>query len=184
MSTSRESYQLGTSLRWLQPPVWRRLLVRPDISLAELHDIIQVAMGWTDSHLRQFYGRDVRYGVPDPDFSPDVRDSRKIKLGDLIKKPKARLIYEYDFGDGWEHEIVLEKCVEAEPSAKYPFVVEGERACPPEDCGGVGGYLNLLEAVVDPDYPDHEHLTEWLGKEFDPEAFDVEATNKVFHGGW
>jgi hypothetical protein len=173
--------QLKVTLRGSRPPIWRRVLVPADVTLAQLHEILQLAMGWTDSHLHQFVARGVCYGSPDPDFGIDRKDERRVRLGNVLSVPKVRMVYEYDFGDGWEHEVVVEKVLPPEPGGRYPWVVAGKRACPPEDCGGVFGYEQLLEALRNPAHPEHEDMMEWTGGELDPEAFDPEEVNLVLH---
>ncbi len=149
-----EIHQLKITLRYIQPPVWRRVEVPKDITLAKLHRILQVAMGWYDSHLHQFIVGKNYYGEPSLDeFSElDLKDERKVRLGQVLSKPKQRMVYEYDFGDGWEHDIVLEKVLPPDSNTRYPVCLEGAQACPPEDCGGVGGYENFLDAIRDPDH--------------------------------
>lgn len=149
-----EIHQLKITLRYIQPPVWRRVEVPKDITLAKLHRILQVAMGWYDSHLHQFIVGKNYYGEPSLDeFSElDLKDERKVRLGQVLSKPKQRMVYEYDFGDGWEHDIVLGKVLPPDSNTRYPVCLEGAQACPPEDCGGVGGYENFLDAIRDPDH--------------------------------
>jgi hypothetical protein len=176
-----EIYQLKITLRGSKPPIWRRVQVRSDINLATLHRIIQEAMGWTDSHLHQFRVGETYYGVPDQDdfgFS-ETEDEKTAKLNQLLSRPKAKFIYEYDFGDSWEHEVLLEKILPPDPAVHYPVCIAGKRACPPEDCGGVWGYENFLEAIQNPDHPEHEEFVEWIGGSFDPEAFDIADVNRA-----
>jgi hypothetical protein len=123
-------YTLKVSLRGLRPAIWRRVQVPADLSLFDVHRTLQAAMGWTDSHLHQFVHQGVYYGAPDREFGMPVVSERRTRLGDLLQHPKDRLIYEYDFGDSWEHDVVLELIAEAEPGARYPRVVAGKRACP------------------------------------------------------
>lgn len=170
-------YQLKITLRHVTPPIWRRLLIEPDTSLSALHEILQVSMGWTDSHLHVFRAGRLQFGQPDPDFPADVIDERGASVRTLLPRARSKSVYEYDFGDGWEHEIVVEKILDAEPSASYPACVAGMRACPPEDCGGPGGYADLVEAIRDPDHLEHEELLEWAGEDFDPESFDAARIN-------
>jgi Plasmid pRiA4b ORF-3-like protein len=122
------------------------------------------------------------YGHRDPELPPR-QDERKVLLRQVLKKPKDRLIYEHDFGDSWEHLVVLEQVLAHEPRARYPVIVAGKRACPPEDCGGVPGYYRLLEALASPRHPEHRDMVEWVGGSFDSESFDVGALNRVLHGG-
>jgi Plasmid pRiA4b ORF-3-like protein len=114
----------------------------------------------------------------------DSEDEPKVVLAEVLRKPKDRMIYEYDFGDGWEHQLELEKVAALPPEGKFPWVLSGKRACPPEDVGGPWGYADFLEALADPKHPDHEDLAQWCGEPFDPEAFDANAINRAFHGGW
>jgi hypothetical protein len=175
-------YQLKITLKDSKPPIWRRVEVADDITLARLHRIIQVAMGWTDSHLHMFSVGQTDYGVPYPGGEGELRDERRYKLSQLLTAPKQKLSYEYDFGDSWSHEVLLEQLREPEPGVAYPRCVTGKRACPPEDCGGVWGYAEFLEAIADPEHPEHEELLEWVGGEFDPAAFDVDEVNAGLRG--
>jgi hypothetical protein len=174
--------QIKVSLDHIRPPIWRRVLVSSDITLAALHGIVQAAMGWTDSHLHQFRLGRVCYGVPDSDrdFGGEVEDEAKFTLADVMPRMGMKLRYEYDFGDGWEHTLTLEKTLDPVPGQALPECTAGARACPPEDCGGVGGYYGILEALKKPDDPEHSELIEWLGAGYDPEAFDRASINKRF----
>jgi len=175
--TGTRIFQLKIQLLGVRPPVWRRLLVPGEISLAELHDVIQTAMGWTDSHLHMFEVGDGRYGVPNPDWGmDDVKDESRAKLFRLVKEGE-RLRYTYDFGDGWEHEVTVEKVSEPAPGTQYPTCTAGRRVCPPEDVGGPWGYENFLAALADDRHEDHQHFTEWIGGGFDPAAFDIGEVN-------
>ncbi len=171
-------FQLKVTLRYSKPPIWRRIQVRSDVTLHQLHRIIQIAMGWTNSHMHQFIAFGEFYGEPEPEFDFDVKDERRVRLNQIVTQPKDAFIYEYDFGDGWEHEIVLEKILEPEQKASYPRCIKGKRNCPPEDVGGVWGYEGFLEAIGDADHPEHEEYVEWIGGSFDPEAFDLEEVNE------
>ncbi len=170
-------YQLKVTLRGSKPPIWRRIQVPSDIRLGKLHQVLQIAMGWTDSHLHQFITAEGYYGTPDPDFGMDVRSERTVPLNRVLQAPKDKIIYEYDFGDSWEHEVLLEKVLEPDPAVRYPICLTGKRACPPEDCGGIWGYAELLETLASPDHPEHESILEWVGEDFDPEAFDPAEVN-------
>jgi hypothetical protein len=175
-------YQLKITLADISPPIWRRVQVSSTISLATLHTIIQEVMGWDDSHMHQFKVGKTYYGTSYPDDFDDVtmtKDEKTVALSEAISKPKAKMVYEYDFGDSWEHEILLEKILSPEPGVKYPVCLDGKRACPPEDCGGAWGYADLLEAIQDPKHPEHEDRLEWVGGSFDPEAFDVGKVNRA-----
>jgi hypothetical protein len=175
--------QLKLTLDMIEPAVWRRLLVPAAIRLDRLHDVVQAAMGWENYHLHAFTtGRGFDYGPPIPDLDHH-RDERKTTLGHLIAKPGDRLRYTYDFGDGWEHEIVVEHVLDAEADARYPTCIDGEGRCPPEDCGGTWGYASLRETLADPGHDEHAEMLEWLGlqtaSEFDPAAFDVDEVNAL-----
>ncbi len=178
INKKRVVYQLKVTLKNSKPPIWRRIQVAGDTSLEKLHWILQDVMGWTNSHLHQFKVGRTYYGEPMPEEDFDVEDERKITLAAAAPGLKKKFIYEYDFGDGWEHEIVVEKILEPEPGIHYPFCVEGRRACPPEDCGGVWGYEECLEAIRNPKHPEHDSMLEWVGGEFDAEEFDLDFVNQ------
>ncbi len=171
-------YQLKITLKHSRPPIWRRVLVKGDTTLDKLHWIIQIAMGWMNSHLHQFIADGKTYGEPHEDFGFEVIDERSVRLNQVVKGVKSRFVYEYDFGDGWEHDILVEKMTAPEPNQRYPICIKGKRSCPPEDVGGVWGYENFLEAIENNDHPEHEEYVEWIGGSFDPEAFDCEAVNE------
>ncbi len=175
-TSGRAVYRLKVTLRGIRPRIWRRLLVPADMTLAQLHDVLQVAMGWHGGHLHQFHIGGEIHGVPSPEDDITDHDERKSRLG-AVAGDGDRFVYEYDFGDGWEHEIVVEKTMAPEKGVLYPVCVGGERACPPEDCGGAGGYQHLLAVLADPKHEEHEDLTDWVGGEFDAEAFDVTMVN-------
>jgi hypothetical protein len=171
-------YQLKVTLEDIKPPIWRRILVTGNTTLSKLHRILQVVMGWDDYHLHQFIINDIYYGTPDPDFGFEVKNEKNAKLEKLfsLDNEKSTFFYEYDFGDSWYHSILIEKIMPFEPGKHYPVCIKGKRACPPEDCGGVGGYYHFLEAIQDPEHPDHDDMMEWR-EDFDPEAFDIDAIN-------
>lgn len=176
----RDVYQIKVTLNDISPPIWRRLLISNTTDLAELHEIIQVAMGWTDSHLHQFVVGEECYGEPEPDFDFDVTPEYGVRIGSILKKEKDWIIYEYDFGDGWEHKIVLEKILPYNPKDVLPKCVTGRRGCPPEDVGGVWGYQEFLDAYNDKNHPEHEAMLEWVGEYFEPEQFDLNEVNEIF----
>ncbi|MGH9839819.1 MAG: plasmid pRiA4b ORF-3 family protein [Blastocatellia bacterium] len=185
-STDVSIYQIKITLGHSKPAIWRRVLVKSDTRFGKFHEIVQLAMGWTDSHLHQFIvGKHPAHTlICEPyegveDLAPRVLDERKVKLSDAVLGAKERLFYEYDFGDGWEHEILVEKILKPEAGMHYPVCIEGKHACPPEDCGGIWGYYEFLAAIKDEDHPDHEDQLDWVGGEFDPEAFDLDETNKA-----
>ena len=174
----RSIYQIKISLIGATPPIWRTVLVPSSLKLASFHEVIQLAMGWTNSHMHQFIANNIFYGIPDEDFGMETEDETKYKLSQLLSKEKDTIMYEYDFGDSWEHKILLEKILPDDGKTALPVCIKGKRACPPEDCGGIWGYEELLETISNPKHPDHEEMLEWLGGEFDPEAFDLEQINK------
>lgn len=174
-------YQFKLTLLDIKPAIWRRIQV-PDCTLADLHEYIQAAFGWWNYHLHQFDIDGGRYGPPTPDdmdFGLEMIDETDVPLGKLILKSgwKSRWVYEYDFGDGWRHEILFEGFVPVDPKAKYPQCEEGARACQPEDCGGPWGYADYLATIANPQHERHEELLEWRGP-FDPEAFDVKKATR------
>ena len=170
-------YQLKITLQGSKPAIWRRLQVKSNITLEKLHRIFQIVMGWDDYHLHQFIIDRIYYGIPDPDFDLEVINERRIKLDSVVTREKYSFIYEYDFGDSWEHKIVVEKIMSPEAGVKYPICIGGKLACPPEDCGGIWGYSDLLKTIQDQNDPEYEDMLEWLGGEFDPDYFDLEAIN-------
>ncbi len=174
-------FQFKITLIDIKPAIWRRIQV-PDCTLVVLHEYIQAAFGWENYHLHQFDIDGVRYSEPDPngdDFGMDFEDETGVLLSKLLPKSsrKARWIYEYDFGDGWRHEVLFEGFPPIEPKAKSPTCLEGERACPPEDCGGTWGFANYLAAIADPWHDQHEEMFEWR-RPFDPEVFDAKMATK------
>lgn len=172
-------FQIKITLRDSNPPIWRRVLLAEDTTLARLHYIVQDAMGWYDSHLHHFMVGDVYYGIPDEDPYYEGRDERRVTLGDVAPNQGDGFVYEYDFGDSWEHLILVEKILPHDPTRQLPFCLEGARACPPEDVGGIWGYENFLEALDDPDHNDHDLYLEWIGGDFDPDEFDLGSINKI-----
>ena len=178
-------WQLKVTLLDSRPPIWRRFQVESGVTLQRLHHILQVVMGWTDSHM---------HGYRRPAAGPsgtrrrllpiESADEKATRVADVLRRPKDKLFYEYDFGDSWEHEVLLERIVSRTPGERYPMVVAGRGACPPEDVGGLSGYYHFLEAVKDARHPDHEEMIEWAGGRFDAAAFDVQTANRMFHGGW
>jgi len=175
----RNLYQIKVSLNDVKPPIWRRLLISNATNLAELHEIIQIAMGWTDTHLHQFTVENDRYGVPDPDYDDGTKPEGGVRIGSLLKEEKEWLVYEYDFGDGWTHKIILEKILPYEAGEVEPRCIGGCRRCPPEDVGGPWGYMDFLEIYEDKTHPEHEEMVEWAGDYFDPDGFDENEVNKI-----
>jgi Plasmid pRiA4b ORF-3-like protein len=177
-------YHLKITLKDSKPSIWRRVVVRGDMKLNRLHNVIQIAMGWTDSHLHQFIvgtrSACIYFGVPDPEVAhmgSETLNERRYAVADLAPIPKTRFIYEYDFGDDWEHEVIAEKILPPDPALKHPVCLAGANACPPEDCGGTYGYCNLLNILADRKHPDHDDMKEWVSEEFDPSRFDLMEIN-------
>lgn len=172
--------QLKVELLGSQPPIWRRLLAAKDTPLSLFHEILQISMGWANEHLYEFIAGGKRYGEPDPEFdSPDALDDEDYSLGDVLKRAKSSMIYIYDFGDSWEHKIILEKSLPDDPSVELPVLLEAAGACPPEDVGGVWGYSNVLEVLKDPKHEEYEDTLEWVGEDFDPKVFDMAEANEM-----
>ena len=175
-------YQLKISLADTKPPIWRRVQVFSSTTLQELHFIIQESMGWYNSHLHQFLIDGVEYGKPAPEYDFHVTDEAKIKLSKVVGGEKVKFLYTYDFGDGWDHTILVEKILPRDPKVIYPICIKGKRACPPEDCGGPWGYVEFLEAIQNPSHPDHDDMLEWIEGAFDPEEFDLDEVNQRLAG--
>ncbi len=215
MAINAPIHTLRITLRDSKPPIWRRVAVPSDITFGQLHEVIQIAMGWTNSHLHQFVLRDKTLKptrdeirkVDEADIWDDAfmarmrgervftmlttpfgdptemegEDEDTVTLGEVCPKVKSKLIYEYDFGDGWEHTIEVQKIApgDPKPGVEYPLCLAGKLACPPEDCGGIYGYYHTLDVVADADHEEHDDLVEWLGDDFDPEAFDIDEVNDI-----
>ena len=177
---TRAIYQLKFQLENIDPPIWRRVQVWEDTSLAQLHRILQIVMGWEDYHLHDFLIGRRTYSVPDPDDDSNKRkviDERQVRLNTVVERVGTAFTYVYDFGDNWRHNLVLEAILLPEPEAEYPRCADGRRNGPPEDVGGSQGYADYLEALADPEHGEHDARLEWRGP-FDPEAFSVERVNK------
>jgi hypothetical protein len=176
MSVSKNVFQIKIVLKYIKPPIWRRILVEDSIKLPDFHKIIQTVMGWTESHLHQFIAQERYYGKSSEDTFGETIDYKNIKLKTILKYEKDKIKYEYDFGDGWEHEIILEKIFKNQTLEK-PLCVMGKRSCPPEDCGGPYGYMDMLKILSDPKNEDYEEYKSWIGEDFDSEYFDKEVVN-------
>ena len=185
-------YQIQIALKEFKPKIWRRILVPSDLLLSDFHKIIQTTMGWTNSHLHEFNKDKLSYlKKSDNDLMWDDRyqiDYKGIKISDLLKDEKKKIFYEYDFGDGWSHEILLEKILPVDNKIKYPVCIKGKMNCPPEDCGGVWGYSDMLEILSQPNHEEHEEFIEAYGDDFDPEYFDKDEVNELLreknYGCW
>lgn len=184
IASSQNIYQIKVTLLGTKPPIWRRLLVPASMTLVKLHDVLQTAMGWAGGHMHEFRTADRHFGIPDPEdrsMGMQVENERSIRLSSVLRRAGAKLIYTYDFGDNWEHSVVLEKLLPAQLSLdlEYPICIDGKLACPPDDCGGIPGYYELIEALADPEHDRHEEISEWISDGFDPQAFSVENVNRM-----
>ena len=175
-------YQLNISLRRIKPTIWRQLIAAADTPLDRLHTIFQIAMGWEDCHLHEFDAGGRRYGVPDQQWTGErfskFLNEKGHTLQDIAAGEGSRFVYTYDFGDDWQHDVLVQTVRKPESGDRFPRCLAGERACPPEDSGGAPGYSELLEALNDPKHDRHEELTEWIGGSFDPEDFDLGRINR------
>jgi hypothetical protein len=203
ISQPAQIYELKITLRGSKPPIWRRIAVATDIRLSNLHQVIQVVMGWGNYHLHQFVIRNHRAKLTREELSSlswqeryeklikcrdrcwsdprmeleGAEDEKKMKLCDMAPAVKSNFIYEYDFGDGWEHEIKVVKIGPPVEGVKYPVCIAGKLACPPEDCGGIWGYYDMLEILKNPKHKQHKEFVEWIGGKFDPECFNLDEVN-------
>lgn len=178
-TTLKYANQLRITLNHIEPKIWKSVIVPSSITLAKLHTILQIVMGWTNSHLHMFVQNGKSYGIPDEFNEFDTQNEKSVRLSNLLSKESDIVLYEYDFGDGWIHEVLLEKIQSFDPTRKLPNCLGGERSCPPEDCGGAWGYQNLLEIVTNPEDPEFDNMNEWLGDEFSAEFFDASETTDL-----
>ncbi|MCK5802213.1 MAG: plasmid pRiA4b ORF-3 family protein [Lentisphaeria bacterium] len=180
----QDGYRIRMSLRWSEPEIWREVCIPADLSLGDLHYLIQAVMGWESCHLHQFVHKKRVIGVPSHDGWQEVLDEDEILANEIFLRKGSKIEYEYDFGDGWLHDIVSQGTMKK--GDRILEVIDGEMACPPEDCGGMPGYEQLLAVLADPKNDEHESMKEWAGEDFDPETFDREALNsyiKALMGG-
>ena len=178
VSAKTKIFELEIVLSEVEPLVRRRVQVPGEVDLAVLHEVVQSAMGWTNSHLHEFEIAGRRYGIPDPDEGDlEIIDEASGKLFHLVEQGD-RFAYLYDFGDDWAHHLSVEKVVAAEPGVRYPRCVAGQGACPPEDVGGPWGYEEFQAALTDPSHPEHDERLEWAGGTFDPHHFDLEEADQ------
>jgi hypothetical protein len=181
-------YQFKITLLGAKPTIWRRIQMKVG-TLDELHEHIQMSMGWTNSHLHRFDIQGQLYGDPrlmdDPFDDIEYIDSTRTLLSEILPKTGQRFVfkYEYDFGDSWGHEVLFEGSPSPDPKANYPVCLEGERACPPEDCGGIRGYADFLEAIGNPKHEEHTDMLAWVGGAFDPEEFDATTATRSMKQG-
>jgi hypothetical protein len=175
-------FRVHVSMVETVPPIWRRIELSSQTTLKKFHRILQIALGWSNSHLHEFVVDGQRYGVSDPmyDEPGDVIAEGTVRLSDVLAAPDSQFLYIYDFGDNWRHVVLLESVLSAEPGLEYPRVLGGVRSCPPEDCGGTGGYADLLEILTDPTHEEFEHMRQWVGPRFNAEVFSADAVNERF----
>ena len=180
-------YQIKITIKDIEPPIWRRIVIPSNITFAKLHKIIQAVFGWQDYHLFAFELADCIVDIPDPEFggayAVPEKNAKRVKIDDYMIEGTS-LIYSYDFGDNWEHEIIIEKVTEAEVSIHYPVYIDGARHRPPEDVGGIGGYENFLETINNPNHPEYDDMLVWAekdtgGRKFDPQYFNIEEVNRA-----
>jgi len=183
VSKLQKTFTLRISIGGSDPEIWRRFQVTDTMTLDDLHDTIQIVMGWTDSHLHRFSIAGKQYSKILPDVverdGQNAIDEDDVLIGDVIKKKGQKFVYIYDYGDNWRHNLVVEAIGEPVPGQYYPVCLEGERACPPEDCGAIWGYYRMLESLRDPDHEEHASYLDWLGGHFDSDHFDLESRNAV-----
>ena len=184
MEEQPTTFVIRVVLRETDPPVWRRIVVTDNLKLARFHTVLQKAFGWTNSHLHEFTKEGVSFQPydPDPHFEMNYVPYERLTVEAILKNEGDHADYRYDFGDGWEHELTLEKVLAPGEGPERPACLGGARACPPEDCGGTGGYEELVDAMCNPDHSEHESFIEWLGRPFNPEAFDLGKVNRFL--GW
>ena len=173
-------YQLKIVLGDVSPQVWRRVLVAGSVRLSELHDVIQIVMGWEQAHLHEFEIGGEIYGTPDPDDLDrrPIKDEHKVRLADVVRAPKDRFGYLYDFGDSWQHIITVEKILPHD-GGRSPVCTGGKRNRVPEDCGGLPGYQNLLQVLKNLKHPEHDAMLNWLGGSYEAEHFDIDGINQA-----
>jgi hypothetical protein len=176
-----KTYQIHIALQGSKPRIWRRMLVPSDLLLPDFHKIIQTVMGWENAHLHQFI-KDRKFYMEfreEDDFRDDSTsmDYKDVKISDLLVSEKDKMNYEYDFGDGWIHELVLEKILPLNPKDNLPLCLDGKMNCPPEDCGGIPGFYSLLKILKNPKHKEYDFYLEWVGGEYDEEFFDKEEVN-------
>jgi hypothetical protein len=179
------TYQIKVTLLESEPPIWRRLRVPAETTLKRLHQVLQTAMGWTDSHLHTFTAGGIVYAKPSPEWHMKVRDAARVQLRDVAKVVGEAFVYEYDLGDSWCHQVLLEKVYLDKSADRVAVCLEGELACPLEDSGGFHGYYDKLEILRDAQHEEHDTTKRWADgmgamagrKTFDPDVFDLEAVN-------
>jgi len=183
--TASKVYELYVELEDIEPLVWRRLLVPATITLPKLHDLLQLAMGWANSHLHSFTIADRTFGMAGVDDFDELNmlDERKHTLEATLGERVREFVYEYDFGDSWRCRIAVKPLVRPNTEWSYPLCTGGARAAPPDDVGGAPGYEEFLAAIKDPEHEEHDNMLAWIGGAFDPEGFDLNAINRTLRFG-
>jgi len=161
----------------IEPEIWREILIKNDITFKKLHEIIQLSFGWTNSHLYNFDVNGILFSIPDKEFKNNDLDAKN-KITEFLIEEGQRALYTYDFGDYWEHEIEIVDMLKKEKGIRYPKCLDGRRNGPPEDCGGIPGYEDVIDALTSKDKSEYEDLLEWLG-DYDPEKFDIDKINNA-----
>jgi hypothetical protein len=181
MASARQTrpmvYQVKVVLRDSKPPIWRRVQLRGETALDTFHKILQTLMGWTDSYPHLFIIDRTFYGKPDLESPFEVKDEKDFTLNSLFAGRKKRFAYEYDFEDCWQHELLIEEVITPKERLKYPVCLGGKRAYPPEDCGGIWEYTDILEAIEDPKHPEYYNMLRWVENGLDPDSFNLEEIN-------
>jgi len=178
--TGKQVHQFKITLKGSKPPIWRRILVSPEMTLAGLHRVIQVVMPWWNCHLHEFRIRGNYYGIPNEEDGEDTTIAENlVSVGKIARSAGTRFTYVYDFGDDWQHDILLEEILPAGSAASLPICVAGKLRCPPENSGSLWGYYDKLEILKHPEHTEYANTKEWLGRDWDPERFDIEGINQV-----
>jgi hypothetical protein len=173
-------YQIKVGLLEINPLIWRRFLIPANVTLHRLHLVLQDVMGWQNYHLYSFQIGKKEYSTPNPDndfYELDFKNSYQAKLGNIVKEKGSIFLYEYDFGDGWEHQLLVEDIIDRDLEKRYPICIAGENASPPEDSGGPHGYMEMLEIIKNPYHKEFNSARTWLGKKIDPYKFDLKLAN-------
>lgn len=175
----RMIYVIEVTLLDVRPRVWRRIQLPGATRLDRVHHILQHTLGWQDCHAHQFRAQDRIYGELDPDFDEGVTDESGVPLSDVLIKPGDEILYEYDFGDGWEHRIELIETLPVEEANNVPVCLDGDRACPPEDVGGAPGYHHMLKVLANPAHPEYRDYCQFVPDDFEPDWFDLDDVNDM-----
>ncbi|MDG5798877.1 plasmid pRiA4b ORF-3 family protein [Marinilabiliaceae bacterium ANBcel2] len=174
-------YKIKISIEGIEPLIWRETEVPADLFLHDFHKVIQTVMGWDNIHLHLFLKNSKTLGLADDETeqSKNFLDYTSVRLNDILKKSGDSIIYIYDLGDNWRHNIVLNKIIDKPEKIYYPICTDGARNCPPEDCGGAHGYMEMLSILNSPGHPDQQNILEWLEEEWDPEEFNSNIINEL-----